>query len=197
VNRGRAFTLVELLVVMAILALLAGLAMPLLALAQRGAKRSATQAVMSRVDVALRQFRDEVGAWPWQEDYGDFSPGVHPLNRLGRRLGTDLSALDLANLNDDADLAVAQYAYILHSTTLAENVVGAQAFRTSDVRTDWKKIVATNSWAPTGARNPPGTAIMLNRMGAERARRAVLAGELGLTGVRMANTLSRNDGKCP
>jgi prepilin-type N-terminal cleavage/methylation domain-containing protein len=107
----RAFTLIELLVVIAIITVLMSMAMPVLSIASRSAKRSATQVVMSKVDTALRLFRTESGCLPYQQTYADTASGQHPDNDLYRRLGRVIERVDLQRVRADADTAAACYAY--------------------------------------------------------------------------------------
>ena len=64
------FTLLELLIVIAILALLSSMLFPLVAIAKRQAKVANTRATMLKVDQAIRQFRTDMRVYPWQIDLG-------------------------------------------------------------------------------------------------------------------------------
>jgi len=103
------FTLVELLVVITILLVLLGLLMPILGLAQRESRKSATRTVMVKVDTALRLFRSEIGPYPYQTKYADFAAGEAWTNRLYYHLGTDISDEDRDKVVADADAAGAIY----------------------------------------------------------------------------------------
>jgi prepilin-type N-terminal cleavage/methylation domain-containing protein len=59
--RHSGFTLIELLVTMAVIAVLAGMLMPMIGSAQRGAKRTNTQNLLRKVEVALAGFKGDVG----------------------------------------------------------------------------------------------------------------------------------------
>lgn len=141
----RAFTLIELLVVIAIIAVLMGMVMPLLASASRSARRSATQAVMGKVDTALRLFRTEAACLPWQVAYADTASGGRPDNELYRRLGQVIDRVALQRVRADADAAAACYAYDCtdpadanaapkEPVDLASLAVRPHVFRISDVK---------------------------------------------------------------
>ena len=63
-RKGAAFTLIELLMVVSIIALLAGMATPILMTAKNSAARNATKATFGKLDAALRLFKTEAGAYP-------------------------------------------------------------------------------------------------------------------------------------
>ncbi|MCU7940605.1 MAG: type II secretion system major pseudopilin GspG [gamma proteobacterium symbiont of Bathyaustriella thionipta] len=104
-NKHRGFTLIELLIVMAILALLAGLVGPTLWNKLSGAKRDVTATQIKNIESSLDSYRLDMGkfpkelnellkdstgksAWdgpymkkipkdPWESDYQYVSPGKH------------------------------------------------------------------------------------------------------------------------
>jgi len=63
-SRLIAFTLIEILVVIAIIALLAGLLFPALQGARETAKKSKTQVTISGLSTALKSYYNEYGYWP-------------------------------------------------------------------------------------------------------------------------------------
>jgi prepilin-type N-terminal cleavage/methylation domain-containing protein len=60
------FTLIELMIVIGVLAILSGMAMPILGMARHTARVSETRSLMAKADAAIRQFKGEVGIWPYQ-----------------------------------------------------------------------------------------------------------------------------------
>ncbi len=86
-SSSHGFTLIELLIVMAILALLAGMLMPILTLAQKQARITNTKAGLTKVDQAIRLFRTDMRTYPWQTDLSDADTDPSKLtNNLGFRL---------------------------------------------------------------------------------------------------------------
>jgi prepilin-type N-terminal cleavage/methylation domain-containing protein len=67
-TQTRAFTLIELLIAMAILAMLGGMLMTMLNVAQRQGRITNTKAVLAKVDQAIRLFRTDMRVYPWQTD---------------------------------------------------------------------------------------------------------------------------------
>jgi prepilin-type N-terminal cleavage/methylation domain-containing protein len=63
-SRGRAFTLVELLVVISIIGLLAGLATPTINGALKAARKSEVTAVAQSIRTAVLAWHSEYGSWP-------------------------------------------------------------------------------------------------------------------------------------
>ena len=109
-----AFSLVELLIVLGIIAILVGMAMPLLKLAQRQADRVNTLALLRRVEAATRLFRNEVGGQPWQEWPTTANPPpaedlAPPVNRLAFSLAHDLDKIEREALRDEVKQAGARY----------------------------------------------------------------------------------------
>jgi len=157
-----AFTLVELLVVTAILLVLLGLAMPLIAIARRHGAITNTQALQAKVLTALDLFKDEVGAYPY----------LAPADSLDGTLRNRL-AYHLAHRMDDAertalakDLATARSAFTLSgSATLA--------MKDSDIAALEPSVNYRDSHAS-----------LANRLAATRARVAIMAGCSTLTGFR-------------
>lgn len=68
-----AFTLIELLVVMAIIGILASISLSGASAVRNAAKRHQTEAVLAKVDAALRQFRADIGFYP--KSHADL-PGI-------------------------------------------------------------------------------------------------------------------------
>jgi prepilin-type N-terminal cleavage/methylation domain-containing protein len=68
-QRGRAFTLVELLVVMGIIAILAGVVVVSVGAAIRYAKRTKTNAVAAQLQTAVQNYYVEYGVYPTQPGY--------------------------------------------------------------------------------------------------------------------------------
>jgi prepilin-type N-terminal cleavage/methylation domain-containing protein len=66
-SRQRAFTLVELLVVISIIALLASMALPAFSRAMDTAKKAKANAMISQLKVAITAFDTEYGTWPMAE----------------------------------------------------------------------------------------------------------------------------------
>jgi len=152
------FTLIELLIVCAILVALLGMLMPLLGIANRTAKASATRSVMAKVDTAVRLFKADIGSYPFQRTYADLAAGAAWSNRLNYHLGSDITNANLTNVRADADAAAARYNPSTPVSPFAFVKIAS---------------VVDESLLP-----------MLNRMAAERARLAIYAGNIEITGPK-------------
>lgn len=88
-QRENGFTLVELLTVIAIIALLAGLIFPAVISVQDKAKRSKAKSMIQSLSVALKMYQNDFGVYPTDTDVGATS-GAAALNiALGQRhIGT-------------------------------------------------------------------------------------------------------------
>lgn len=167
-HRRSGFALIELLVVITILVTLLGLLMPLMGLASRESKKSATRTVMVKVDAALRLFRSEIGPYPFQTRYADLASGEAWSNRLYYHLGTDIADDKRAKVITDADAAAAIY---VDGPTTNPN-----SYTDKDSREGWS------------------AAYMANRMARERVRLALYSGNTGVTsGVMQASNASWRD----
>ena len=70
IKTAHAFTLIELLIVVSILAMLYGMLSVFLMIAQRQGRVANTKATLMKVDQAIRLFRTEMRVYPWQTDLG-------------------------------------------------------------------------------------------------------------------------------
>jgi type II secretory pathway pseudopilin PulG len=176
--------LIELLIVMAILAILFGSVLSFLSVARSYVKRTQTQAVMQNVATALHLFQGDTGVLPWQPNYPATVTAAQPFqNQLWTRLGEAMSASDRATVSAVAATLAGKYAYsgdTLNGTT--DGVLPSPlTYRMAYVLPPSTQI--HNGQGPWSA--PMGWACLsaiLNRMAMERARMVALAGATDLTG---------------
>jgi prepilin-type N-terminal cleavage/methylation domain-containing protein len=208
----RAFTLIELLIVMTIIVFLFGLLSGMMGIAQRGAHRTQTLSILHKVDTALRSFKTDFKVYPfawsidYQQSYPDLASGQKWSNRLNYQIGTAISDANRQHVQADMDFAGAQYGYDCSTWTpdyggQEHPPVSIHTFRTN--RGDGKS--SNDYWGnPEGDPVPNGvqynndtasyylnyenglsTCLLLNRMAQERARLLILAGDVAATGVKM------------
>lgn len=88
-QREGGFTLVELLTVIAIIALLAGLIFPAVISVQDKAKRSKAKSMIQSLSVALKMYQNDFGVYPTDSDVGASSGAAALYTALGQRyIGT-------------------------------------------------------------------------------------------------------------
>lgn len=167
----RAFSLVEVLVVLSIIAILSSLGMTVLTSASAAAKRSASSATMSKLDTAVRLFKADFLVFPYQNTYPDDDLGW--TNRLAYTVGSRIADEDRVKVQADMEAAAAQYAFTVRADNCyaANPPVSVHAYRPEDV---------VGEGTITGA-------IALNRMAQERVRLMVLSGDCRPMGVRIRN----------
>ncbi len=209
--RRGGFTLIELMVVMAIIALLAGLLMPFITMASLNARRTATQAVMRKVDTALRQFKTDYQAYPYQRSYPDLAAGEAWSNRLYHHVGTTIAADERDRVLADMDTAARAYDYDCTSAPgrfpQERPPVSPHVFRAnrgngrqrmdgsgepeSDIAPyNWVFVDWANAWHGQYEDALAGC-MVLNRMAQERARLLMLIGAVDATGVTMRDVPGR------
>lgn len=175
----RAFTMIELLVVISIIALLAGMLMPVINLTNRMSRMRNTENLLRKVETALNAFRKEVRVYPFAAapatDAGPWG------NDLGYRLAHDLTATERDNL--DADLKAASGAYLntggafIKETDIDQPAYGFasgstfnnQAISLGDPNCDKFRWFSDAHCAA------------INRVASERATVGVLSGNVGIT----------------
>jgi prepilin-type N-terminal cleavage/methylation domain-containing protein len=166
-NRS-AFTLIEVIIALAIIALLSSMVMPLVSTAQKRAKQTNTISLLRKVETSLELFHGEMDTYPYQ-----LHPTADPFpaadNRLAWTLGKNLNASERSAL--DIDLAAVRAAY-------AQG--GCQALVRADVD---PRYGAGGSIEERNQNQDMGIG-MANRMGVERASLAVIAGNTAITGLR-------------
>jgi prepilin-type N-terminal cleavage/methylation domain-containing protein len=155
-----AFTLIELLMVMAIITLLLAVSSSMLAHAQRVGRATATRSMLQRVEVAIGLFTTDIGVHPYQ----NFAPSdalPAAANDLFRRLGRPLTVSAQADLA--ADLATVESAYRGGSQAVTAATVDPR---------ETTNLLAQQMHAG-----------LVNRLAAERARMAVLSGNVAVRGI--------------
>lgn len=75
---GRGFTLIEVLLVMVILSILAGIALPLLRGAVARADAARVRADVRQIEVAALQYRESEGRFPARSGWGTYPPDLQP-----------------------------------------------------------------------------------------------------------------------
>jgi prepilin-type N-terminal cleavage/methylation domain-containing protein len=171
--RHSGFTLIELLVTMAVIAVLAGMLMPMIGSAQRGAKRTNTQNLLRKVEVALAGFKGDVGHYPWQERPDAMStPGSAWSNGLAFRLHHSMGPAELDALSADRAAVPPVFNGGSQDWTAGSGVLVNQPGTT-----------ATGVAADQLIRNRIGQAMALNRMSIERALVGIMSGNTGIAGV--------------
>jgi prepilin-type N-terminal cleavage/methylation domain-containing protein len=157
--RQHAFTMIELLIVVAIIVTLTSVLTVFVSMARKTGGMLATRSIMNRIDTALGAFKLDTGTYPYQDHDG--LPNDQPaVNNLAKRLGHDLNTVEWIALRDDLNMVAAKYAAAPDRAT------------SSDVPA-----------AETNAAIRPLHAGLVNRMAVERGRMAVLAGNQGLLAI--------------
>ncbi len=171
----RGFTLIELLVVIAILGILMSMLTPILLMASRQAKASATRTVMAKTETALRLFRADIGAFPWQQEENQPDDGPWT-NQLYYHLGTQLDPADWSKVRQDAQAAASLYAYKIDKSVFPQTFPNKHVFRAEDGSIDDVGNIVNYEG---------GRAFMLNRMAIERARLAIFSGHYRVPGCAL------------
>ena len=94
-NNRKAFTLIEILIVLAIIALLVGILLPSITMVRRQAQETAQKAQFAAIDMALDAFKQDYGDYP-PSDRLDTSPAPGPYPYCGtQKLTEALLGMDL------------------------------------------------------------------------------------------------------
>ncbi|MHC5158353.1 MAG: type II secretion system protein, partial [Planctomycetota bacterium] len=104
-TRKKAFTIVELLTVMGVIAVLIGLMVPALALVKDYSKRIQQKAQFHGIDMGLEMYKTEFGSYPRSDDNSLLAPPpVDPTAYCGaNKLAEALVGLDLIGFHPNAD----------------------------------------------------------------------------------------------
>ena len=127
--KARAFTLVELLTVIAVLAILAGIMIPTLGGARRSAQRAETRVRFSQWAIAMEQFRQEYGYYPQIDGDGAAANKIAPARFAGALTGRRLDGSSFSSATDP-DLAGNKRRVTFY--TIAENELSADRSALAD-----------------------------------------------------------------
>ena len=186
-DQRRGFTLIELMITISIVVFLVGMVATLLSVSRRYGMRAQTQALMHKVESAVRLFQRDTGVLPYQATYPDaVSPGQPFSNLLARRLNATQDAATTAAFNAAVAAAAGKYAYFAdQNNSYNNNWEGNTTGNvwTSDLTYRNAYLLSTTQ-VNHGATATAGRsyAILLNRVAAQRACQAVYAGALDLPG---------------
>jgi len=161
-----AFTLIELLIVVAIISILSSMLFPILGVIRTNALKQRTTFILTKVDTALRLFKGDWGVYPYHAAYPDFAAGqtfTTVPNHLNYRIGTDITTAAGANVRQDMIAVSMLYNYSAPTTV---------TYTTGNFPT-------CIQYADTG--------IMLNRLAEEQQSIALLAGNVNMRGQIISN----------
>lgn len=173
-TRHSAFTLIELLIVMSIMAVLAGMLMPMITSAQRGAKKTNTQNLLRKVEVALSGFKGDVGHFPWlaRSAAGTVEANAPGSNDLAFRLHHTMTSAELDALAADRAAVPAVFRGGSQDWTAGgASLVNQPGYAAGGVAADQL------------LRNRIGQGMVLNRLSIERALVGIMSGNTAITGV--------------
>ncbi|MCZ7647651.1 MAG: type II secretion system GspH family protein [Planctomycetota bacterium] len=106
-RRTRGFTLLEMLVVVAIIAILMGLLLPVLAAARRHSRKVATKSTIHNLQIGLDNYRMDWGIYPiqpggsnviWDDGGGSYPPGYYQVDCVAKGSQANLGAPDEDNI---------------------------------------------------------------------------------------------------
>jgi len=98
-RRGKAFSLVEILIVVALLGILAAIVIPRFATASEAARASAAAATVKQVQSKINEYHQLHGAFPTGIDADWFAGGKGPRNPWRPELGSAVQAVDSDSAN--------------------------------------------------------------------------------------------------
>lgn len=160
-----AFTLVELLVVMAIIAILAGMLMPIVTMARKRAAVTNTMALMRKVETGLELYKGELDTYPYQKHAAD-QPFPQADNRLAWFLAHEMDDAERVDLEDDLQLV--REAYLIG---------GEHRVLTDEVDP------AVENGKDMRERHIEQHAMLASRSARERGMLAILAGNVEVMGI--------------
>lgn len=196
-----AFTLIELMVVISLIALLSGMMASLMGLSKRSSQKANTEIVMRKVSTALRLFQRDNGVLPYQVTYPSAVTAANPFsNGLARRLGHALTTAELIAFNQALVNGANKYSYWGNlvdsgSGSVEGNTPGGISFNTNLTYRENYLLLATEVQRPGDARaERHGYTMILNRAAADRARMAVFAGAVDLPGPYIVSPAGHGPG---
>lgn len=158
--------MIELLVVVLIIGVLAGMLMPVLGLVRRSANRTNTENLLRKAETALTAFHRDVRSFPYCVP--TFAADGSWSNDLGRRLARDMTMDESEDLKDDLAAIKAAYAMGIPPAANGSCYISPAMIRTERGYADWSDP------------NLDGIRGALSRALVERASVALLAGNTGI-----------------